>query len=239
VQRPLGEVYEAMAEAYAEHAADSADNAHYDRPSVLDLCGDVAGVRVLDACCGPGFLAASLVERGARVVGFDASGAMVEMARRRLGGRAEIRRATLGEPLPFDDGSFDLVVCALAIHYVEDRVAALREIHRVVRPGGAAVISTQHPTSDWLRKGGSYFDVVVETDVWRLGDRQWDVRYWRQPLTALCDEVFRAGFLIERLVEPRPAASMQDRWPDLSDQLQRQPGLLDLRLVRPVDVHPA
>lgn len=229
----LGWVYDSMAPAYADHAVDSPYNAHYDRPSVLELCGDVAGMRVLDACCGPGLYSAALVERGAQVLAFDASGPMVDLARRRLGAAAEVAQLVLGEALPFDDYTFDLVVCALAIHYVDDRAAALSELHRVLRRGGAAVVSTQHPTADWLRKGGSYFDVVVETDVWRRDEGEWELRYWREPLTSLCDAVYRAGFLIERLVEPLPAESMRARWPDDFEKLHRQPGFLNLRLLKP------
>jgi SAM-dependent methyltransferase len=164
------------------------------------------------------------------VVGFDASEAMVALARERLGDSAEIVEARLGEPLPFGDGAFDLAVCALAIHYLEDKGPALAELHRVLRPGGALVLSTQHPTIDWLRKGGSYFDIAQETDTWRLGV---DVRFWREPLTVLCDAVHRAGFLIERLVEPEPSDLIRERWPDDYDDLRRAPGFLALRLLKP------
>jgi ubiquinone/menaquinone biosynthesis C-methylase UbiE len=66
-----------------------------------------------------------------------------------------IEQAALGEPLPYPDGAFDLIVCAPAIHYASDRVAAFAKFCRVLRPGGAAVVSTQNPVMDWLRKGGS------------------------------------------------------------------------------------
>lgn len=221
-----------MAASYAAHAADSPYNAHYDRPSMLELCGDVAGLRVLDACCGPGLYAAELLKRGAFVVGFDASGAMVGLARERLGRRAELHQLILGEPLPFPDESFDLVLCALAIHYVDDREAALAELHRILRPQGALMLSTQHPTTDWLRKGGSYFDVVVESDTWRRDSGEWEVRFWREPLSSLCEAIYRAGFVIERLVEPLPAESMRERWPDEYEELHRRPGFLNLRLLK-------
>jgi L-amino acid N-acyltransferase YncA/ubiquinone/menaquinone biosynthesis C-methylase UbiE len=227
---PPWEVYDSMAPSYADHAADSPYNAHYDRPSMLELCGDVVGLRVLDAACGPGFYAAELVERGARVVAFDASAEMVELTRRRLGDAVEVRQAVLGEPLPYPDDSFDVALCALAIHYVADRAAAFGELFRVLRPGGAAVISTQHPTADWLRKGASYFDVALETDVWQRDGKTWDVRYWREPLSSLADAVQRAGFLIEQVAEPLPAESMRARWPDDFDKLSQQPGFLNLRL---------
>lgn len=68
--RPL---YDSVAEEYERHAADSAHNALYDRPAVLEALGDADGQRVLDAGCGPGFHAEALVGRGASVVAFDQS----------------------------------------------------------------------------------------------------------------------------------------------------------------------
>jgi SAM-dependent methyltransferase len=221
-----------MAPWYAAFASDSPYNAHYDRPSMLELCGDVEGRRVLDAACGPGLYAEELVRRGAHVTGFDASRPMVELARERLGEATPVHQLQLGEPLPFDDGSFDLVVCALAIHYLPDRTAALRELHRVLHGKGALVLSTQHPTQDWLRKGGSYFDVTVEHDIWRPDSGGWAVSYWREPLSSLTDACVDAGFLIERLVEPRPAESMLERWPHDYEKLRKEPGFLNLRLVK-------
>ena len=167
------------------------------------------------------------------MVAFDASEAMVALARERVPS-ATVVRAVLGEPLPFADGEFDLVVSGLAIHYAADRGAAFREFHRVVRPGGAVVVSTQHPTFDWLRKGGSYFDVRVEEDVWQRDGGEYTVRYWREPLGVFCAAATDAGFLIERLVEPAPAESMRERWPDEWETLQREPVFLLLRLLRPV-----
>ncbi|MDO9175400.1 MAG: hypothetical protein Q7V62_11400, partial [Actinomycetota bacterium] len=86
-----------------------------------------------------------------------------------------------------------------------------------------------------MRKGGSYFDVVVETDVWRLPTSEWSVSYWREPLTALSDAIFRAGFLVERIVEPQPTDSMLERWPDEHAVLMQRPGFLHLRLLKPAE----
>ncbi len=73
----------------------------------------------------------------------------------------------------------DAVLFALALEYLDDRVAALRELHRVLRPWGALVLSRQHPTGDWLRHGGGYFDVRLIEETWSKG---WHVRYWLAPL---------------------------------------------------------
>ena len=226
--------YDAMGSAFERHAADSAYNAHYDRPAVLATLGQVRGVRVLDAACGPGFYTEELVARGAQVAAFDASPVMVDLARRRMGGRARIVRAVLGEPLPYRDRAFDLVVCALAMHYANDRKTAFSEFFRVLRPGGALVISTQHPVTDWLRKGGSYFDVTLEADIWRTDSGDYEVRFWREPLSRLCAAASGCGFLIEQLIEPLPADTMRERYPEDHAKLTTEPGFLILRLLRPV-----
>ena len=216
---------------YAEHAAHSSYNALYDRPAVLDLLGDVAGQRLLDAGCGPGLYAEELVRRGARVTGFDQSPDMVRLARSRLGAAAEVRVHDLAEPLDWaDEASFDLAVMALVIHHVDDRVGALREICRVLRPLGRLVVSTHHPVGDWRRQGGSYFDTEVIEETWVRG---WQVRYWRQPLTRTCAEFAEAGFWIERLVEPLPAPEMALADPEHDERLRHEPGFIAFRLVKP------
>jgi len=229
----LWSAYDEMAAAYQRHAEDSAYNAHYDRPAVLATLGPVAGMHVLDAACGPGLYTKELLASGAVVTAFDASRAMVELARANAGeGLVQIDQAVLGEPLPYPDGAFDAIVCALAIHYAADRAAAFAEFFRVLRPGGALVVSSQHPFIDWLRKGGSYFDVKVETDVWKLPNGPQNVSFWREPLSSLCAAATSAGFLIESLVEPLPAESMRGRWPEDYEKLVTSPGFLILRLLK-------
>jgi SAM-dependent methyltransferase len=233
VDGELWSAYDQMGSGFQRHAADSAYNAHYDRPAVLAALGPVDGRRILDAACGPGLYAEELLAGGASVTAFDASPVMVDLARKRLAGRAQVDQAVLGRPLPYPDGAYDLIVCALAIHYADDRAAAFAELCRVLRPGGSLVVSTQHPTIDWLRKGGSYFDVKLETDIWRTSSGDQPVRFWREPLSDLCTAATDAGFLIEKVIEPLPADTMRDLYPADYEKLTREPGFLVLRLVKP------
>jgi SAM-dependent methyltransferase len=221
--------YEKFADEFLEHAEDGFANAYIDRPACLELLGDVRGKRVLDAACGPGLYAAELLRRGAGVTGFDASPRMVEICRDRVPA-GTFRVHDLGRPLDWaPDASFDLVLCALAIQYADDRVATLRELRRVLRPDGALVLSRQHPAGDWLRHGGSYFDIRLISETWSTG---WQVSYWLAPLEVTCREIAAAGFLIERLTEPRPLPAGEALDPDEYERLSREPrGFMAFRLV--------
>jgi len=223
-------MYDAFADSFALHAESSAYNAHYDRPAVLGLLGDVAGCRVLDVGCGSGLYAAELARLGAEVIGFDSSAKLVEHARQRVRDAADLRVHDVRLPLEWlSDGSVDRAVMALVIHHLDDPVPALREIHRVLRPGGSLVVSTVHPVADWRQTGGSYFTDEMIDDTWNAG---WKVRFRRAPLTAWCAEFREAGFLIERLVEPLPAESMKDHFPDTYDQLTAAPLFIAFVLVK-------
>jgi arsenite methyltransferase len=102
------------------------------------------GERVLDMGCGPGFYAAELLEvvgdQGS-VLGVDVSEAMLGVARSRVEGRpnADFRQADATK-LPVEDGEFDAALSVQVLEYVEDATAALRELHRALKPGGRVVL---------------------------------------------------------------------------------------------------
>lgn len=94
------------------------------------------GQRVLDVATGTGAVARALVARtGCTVVGIDQSPDMLAEARRRLGERVELHEGR-AEALPFEDASFDHLTFTYLLRYVDDPAATLRELARVVRPGG-------------------------------------------------------------------------------------------------------
>lgn len=92
------------------------------------------GDRVLDVGTGPGLVAAAATERGADVVGIDFSETMVTKARQCHPG-IEFHMAS-ADALPFEDGSFDVVIGNFVLHHVGQPDAVLREAWRVLRRGG-------------------------------------------------------------------------------------------------------
>jgi len=106
-----------------------------------------SGEQVLDVASGTGlvsFAAARSVGPAGSVLGVDLSGAMVDAARHRASER-EVHNATFArmdaEALALPDASVDVALCALGLMYVPDPAQALREMRRVLRPGGRLVVA--------------------------------------------------------------------------------------------------
>lgn len=105
----------------------------------LDRLRVVPGQRILDLGCGPGDGAVVLAQREAVAIGLDYSQGMLDTARKepKLAGR--LTRGDAGR-LPFRSGAFDKIVCTNSFHHYPDHRAALREMRRVLRPGGLLVL---------------------------------------------------------------------------------------------------
>ena len=104
-------------------------------------CPGTPGMRVLDIGCGTGNLLALYVEAGCEVYGIDASPAMLDQAKWRLGDAARLELGD-GTALPYPDRSFDLVLITSVLHELADarRPAVLAEAARMLRPAGSALV---------------------------------------------------------------------------------------------------
>jgi SAM-dependent methyltransferase len=188
------------------------------------LLGDVRGRRVLELGCGAAAGARWLDGQGADVVALDLSAGMLRHARAasdRSGVRVPLVQAD-ALALPFADGAFDIVCTAFgAVPFVADSGAVMREVARVLRPGGAWVFSITHPMrwifldepgQEGLLAVNSYFDrrPYVEQDADGV------VTYVEQHRT-LGDrirELVAAGFELRDLIEPE--------WPEGHEQVWGQ-----------------
>lgn len=106
---------------------------------VVKASGAGPGKRVLDLCCGHGAGTTALLAVGAEVTGLDFSPAMLRAARSRAGAAEFVEGDA--QAMPFPDASFEAVVCSFGIMHIPDQPKALREVHRVLRPGGILVMT--------------------------------------------------------------------------------------------------
>ncbi len=114
-------------------------------PLLRAAVGNVRGLVALDLGCGTGRHALWLAEGGATVTAVNFSEGMLAEARRKPGaGAVRFVVHDLHHPLPFA-AEFDLVVSGLVLEHIADLDAFLREIRRMLRPGGRAVLSAMHP----------------------------------------------------------------------------------------------
>ena len=117
------------------------------------------GLRVLDLATGTGLVAFELARRGCTVVGLDQSEPMLSRARERLGRHPRLAARLSfvpgeAEHLPFADGEFDALTFTYLLRYVDDPAATLRELARVVAPGGRiAMLEFGLPQARWARTG--------------------------------------------------------------------------------------
>lgn len=137
-------VTEAEVEELARPVLEGGNNfAYYERYRYLfDRLGEVRGKRILDLCCGNGYLAVYFARRGAWIAGVDISSVAIEHAHARVkANRLPERMAFLRNSayeLAFEDASFDLVISNSA-HHLQDWGRLGSEVHRVLKPGGRAI----------------------------------------------------------------------------------------------------
>jgi SAM-dependent methyltransferase len=206
---------------HAEHGAFLGDADFVWCPEALReqdarLLGDVRGKRVLEVGCGAAMCSRWLAGQGARPVAFDLSAGMLRHARAAAGrtGVAVPLVQADATYLPFADGAFDVAFTAFgAVPFVADSARVMREVARVLRPGGRWVFATTHPIRwcfpDDPGPGGltvttPYFD---RTPYVEYGDD--DAPTYVEHHRTLGDrvrELTAAGFRLVDLVEPP--------WPD-------------------------
>lgn len=183
------------------------------READAHLLGDLTGRQVLEVGCGAAQGARWLVGQGAQVTAFDVSYAQL-LESRRLDERSGVAVERLvqadAQALPFRDASFDVVVSAFGgIPFLADSARAMREVARVLRPGGRFVFSVTHPTR-WafpddpgpfgLTVRQSYFDRTPYVEVDEAGEATY-VEHHRT-LGDRVRELVAAGLVLEDLLEP-------------------------------------
>ncbi len=144
------------------------------RRALVDALAPREGERILDVATGTGMVAAELLARAdCSVVGIDQSAEMLAAARARFGERVLLVEGQ-AEALPFEDASFDALSFTYLLRYVDDVPATLRELARVLRPGGR-IASLEFGVPPWppaRLAWRAYTDVILPA-LGRLASRDW------------------------------------------------------------------
>ncbi|WP_234493818.1 class I SAM-dependent methyltransferase [Vibrio maritimus] len=227
----MGEMYTKHAKKYADAIENNAYNALYERPSTLALIGDVTNKKVLDLGCGPGAYAEHFVKAGAQVTAIDLAEEMVAITRERLGDNVTCYAQNLANGLPKErDDAFDIVVCPLMLHYLQDLVPLFKEVHRVLKSGGLFVFSTHHPLVDFEENAfNNYFNVELLTEEWNTIGEPVEVSFYRRSFTNLFESLSEGGFVLDKFSEGKPDPEMKTESPETFERLSRRPNFIFIR----------
>jgi SAM-dependent methyltransferase len=228
------DAYQQLADAYAARIDTKPHNAYYERPAMLSMLPDVAGLHVFDAGCGPGVYAQWLAQRGARVVAVDYSARMIAHARARAGTSVEYHHADLQAGLGFLDGrQFDIVLAALVLDGLADWRAVFRRWHALLRPGGLLLFSAGHPSFDAIYfKTSRYAETEQVTCTWRGFGIEVEMPSYRRSLSEVINPVIESGFELLQLLEPQPTEEFKKADPVTYARLLQHPGFICIKARR-------
>lgn len=229
--------YEAQAKDWIRLARGS-DDAYWAYRDAFFALVPQPPARTLEVGCGEGRVARDLADRGHTVVAVDAAPTLIDAARG-LDPRGEYLVADAAS-LPLDDESFDLAVAYNSLMDFDDLERTVREVWRVLRPGGRFCICVTHPTNDAGRFESGEPGAAFHIDAYRgrrrfeltvkHADSEFTFASWAYPLEGYTRPLEAAGFLLEAFREPAvDRSSVSPR----GERRLRIPNFLLIRAVKP------
>ena len=199
-------------------------------PAMFHLIGNVKGLFVLDVACGEGCNTRLLASKGAKVVGVDSSKKLIESA------VSQEERDPIGidyhildskDLSRFSSESFDLVTCFMALMDIKDYDKTIGEIARVTKNDGRFIFSITHPCFEHDSENqdpeivSKYFEERAERVSWNMERllKSFETTSFHRTLTDYSNMLYKHGFLIRRLVEPRPTENGLKKYPRLKQVL--------------------
>ncbi|MGH7468567.1 MAG: class I SAM-dependent methyltransferase, partial [Longimicrobiales bacterium] len=206
-------------------------------PALLDACAPLAGLRVLDLGCGEGYFSRALAGRGAIVTALDISEEQLRSAQEQERSQPlglqylQLDARAIATRWPAE--SFDLVTACMSLQDMNAAELAVQGAASILSDGGRLVFSVPHPCTDtpvreWERdasrrklalKIDRYFDTGESVMHWNMPRLryEWSSPFWRRTLQQWSELLSEAGFLIRRLLEPRPTVEQVRTNPKLDD----------------------
>ncbi len=200
-------------------------------PCIEQLMGNIAGLTLLDAGCGEGYLSRFYARKGAKVVGIDFSPRLIDLCKKEaIDLDIKFLVGNICKMDMLDEGQFDIVLCNLVLLNIDCFEASLNEFYRVLRWGGFLIFSIVHPAFNiygpgrWKlgqkdkqtgRRKGHYFvnDQYFREKEFQI---QWESRtgekfpqkisFFHRTISTYIHTLLNRGFLITAFEEPLPVS---------------------------------
>lgn len=244
--------YKLRAKEYAAHVRnprESVYHAYYEKPAMYALLPNLEGKTVLSVGCGSGEDSVYLKKQGAaKSTGIDMSGEMIGIAKSSYP-ECEFHIMNM-EAIDFPASSFDFVYSSLAIHYIEDWSKVFTQVYRILKPNTSFLFSCGHPLRFAMDDTGSDEDFTRTLQIQENGDPHAvtiigdylakrktidalgknTANTWTMPIGDIATAATSAGFLIERLVDPRPLEELREIDPQTYYRLSKIPEFIIFKL---------
>jgi ubiquinone/menaquinone biosynthesis C-methylase UbiE len=224
----ISEAWEANAEQWLVWARTPGHDIYYwqlNLPAFAELV-PMPGTRTLDVGCGEGRIGRWLADSGHRVAGIDSSTTLAARARE-AGGYEEIVCGDAAA-LPWPAHRFDLAVAFMSLHDMRDPAGVIKEIARVLEPGGVLCIAIIHPLNRPSEHFDDYFSEQRFTEVITRNGLEMTFDGIDRPLESYTRPLSESGFVIDQLREPRASATALERASELTPAAKK-PYFLHLR----------
>ena len=131
------------------------------------------------------------------------------------------------------DASFDYVLCALALHYLEDWQPTIQEFHRVLKTNGQLIISIEHPFFEYtFYQSSKYFKTEAVSCTWSGFGTPIEMNSYRRSLHDCIAPLTQNGFYLDTLVEPKPLPQFEQLDPRHYKELNEFPAFMCMRAVK-------
>lgn len=247
--------YNKNADKYTAHVRDPQDSvyhAYYEKPAMYSLVPNIKNKKVISLGCGSGEDSSRLKKLGAKKsVGIDISTGLLKIAKE---SHSECDFQIMDmEHLKFPNSSFDFAYSSLAIHYLEDWTKVFKEVFRVLKPNSYFLFSCGHPVKYAMRSANTDTHIFSKLEIAKniktgkitvTGDYlkrrklidgfgKNSVTTWRKSFSEISSEIASSGFLIERIIDPKPLKKLQNIYPEKFKKLSKIPEFAIFRLLKP------
>ena len=231
------EHWEAEAARWAAWARTPGHDAYWYYREAFFALVPTPGRATLEVGCGEGRVARDLAARGHRVTGVDVTHALARLAAEAGAGPRYVLAD--GAALPFESGTFDLVIAYNSLMDVDDMPTVVQEIGRVLTSNGRLCACITHPLMDAGRFADRQANAAFVIETSYLARRPYEGTFernglritfkgWCHPLTEYSQALEAGGFLVEAIREPEPSSTAPTRM----DRYRRIPNFLMLRALK-------